>query len=190
MERGPIGARNVELSMVAGGGGSADGLTEDLGSIVRSFAIVDDGTTGDVEPGDPFVPDARPGARAPHAWLEADGARCSTLDLFGRGLTLLVQGPSADWRAAARRVTRATPGLPFATYGIGRGLRDVDGGFAATYGLEPGGAVLVRPDGIVAWRCRTAPADHAAALAEAIEVTLGRGTAAQAAAQRGQAVAA
>ncbi len=190
IERGPIGARNVELSMTPGGGGSADGLAEDLGSVVRSFAIVDDGTTGSVEPGDPFVPDARPGARAPHAWLEADGARLSTLDLFGRGLTMLVLGSAAEWRHAARSVARSSPALPLAIHGIGRGLRDVGGTFAATYGLEPGGAVLVRPDGTVAWRCRTSPADHRATLAQAVEVTLGRRGAAHAAVDGLRAVAA
>ena len=151
---------------------------------------MDDGTTGTVEPGDAYVPDARPGARAPHAWLEADGVRCSTLDLFGRGLTLLVQGSSAGWRAAARQVMRAAPGVPVAVHGIGRGLRDVDGAFAATYGLEAGGAVLVRPDGTVAWRCRRRPADRAEALAAAVAVTLGRGTSAEAAVKRGREVAA
>src|SRR5690606_25328965 len=34
-----------------------------------------------------YVPTARPGARAPHAWL-ADGR--STLDLFGHAFTLLI----------------------------------------------------------------------------------------------------
>ncbi len=190
MERGPIGRRNVELSMTPGGGGSADGLAEDLGSIVRSFAIVNDGTTATVEPGDAYVPDARPGARAPHAWLEADGVRCSTLDLFGRGLALLVRGSSGDWRSAARRVMGAAPGPPLAVHGIGRGLRDVDGAFAATYALEPGGAVLVRPDGTVAWRCRRPPVDRGEALATAVAVTLGRGTSADASVERGRTVAA
>src|SRR6185436_10353781 len=38
-ERGPIGRRNVAMSMAPAGGGSDDGLAEDLGSLVASAAI-------------------------------------------------------------------------------------------------------------------------------------------------------
>jgi putative polyketide hydroxylase len=33
-------------------------------------------------------------------------------------------------------------------------LRDVDGRWVSSYGVKKGGAVLVRPDGIIAWRAR------------------------------------
>ena len=60
------------------------------------------------EPGT-YVPTARPGSRAPHAWL-ADGR--STLDLFGRGFTLMGLGADASEaapliEAAARRARSA-----------------------------------------------------------------------------------
>lgn len=42
----------------------------------------------------------------------------------------------------------------------GAGLQD-RGGFAPAYGLAAGGAVLVRPDGHVAWRHARGPADRA-----------------------------
>ena len=57
-------------------------------------------------------------------------------------------------------------------------MRDTDGSFAEAYGLEDGGAVLVRPDGVVAWRCLTAPLDHGRALAAAVAIATGRGSAA------------
>ena len=119
-ERGPIGRRNVALSMEPDGGGSDDGLAEDLGPI-----------------------SARPGDRAPHVWVTIDGVRRSTLDLFGEALVLLVAGDGAPWTAAATDAGRSIP------------LRCVpiaDDAVAQAYGLEPGGAVLVRPDGIVAAR--------------------------------------
>ena len=153
-ERGPLGRRNVALSMVPGGAGSDDGLAEDLGWVARSAVIVDDGTPSASTDG-PFEPDARPGARAPHAWLSIGGQRLSTLDLFGRGLVLLTAGSGSDWRDAAAALTGDGP--PVSVRSIGDGVRDIDGTFADAYGLEPGGAVLVRPDGIVAWRSRTAP---------------------------------
>jgi 2-polyprenyl-6-methoxyphenol hydroxylase-like FAD-dependent oxidoreductase len=82
---------------------------------------------------------ARPGARAPHAWL-ADGR--STLDLFGKGFTLLRFGadapdPAALIAAAGRR------GVPLGVTTI------EDHAIAALYGRR---LVLVRPDGHVAWR--------------------------------------
>jgi 2-polyprenyl-6-methoxyphenol hydroxylase-like FAD-dependent oxidoreductase len=93
-----------------------------------------------------FVPAARPGTRAPHAWL---GDERSTLDLFGKGFVLLRLGeapPAADAlaRAAAERaVPLAIVDLP-------------DPNIAALYERP---LVLVRPDGHVAWRADEMPPD-------------------------------
>lgn len=182
-ERGPVGRRNVALSMSPAGGGSEDGLAEDLGWVARSSVIVDDATskaTGGErsEPGS-FRPDARPGARAPHAWLSIGNTRVSTLDLFGRGLVLLAAGNGAPWRDAAAELAASDgPEVPLHVRVVGRWMRDTDGSFAEAYGLEDGGAVLVRPDGVVAWRCLTAPLDHGRALAAAVAIATGRGSAA------------
>ena len=94
-----------------------------------------------------FVPVARPGTRAPHAWL-ADGR--STLDLFGRGFVLLRLGaapPAADALVAAARER----GVPLAGRRSGR-----SGDIAALYERR---LVLVRPDGHVAWRADVLPGD-------------------------------
>ncbi|MFB9331325.1 aromatic-ring hydroxylase C-terminal domain-containing protein, partial [Actinoplanes octamycinicus] len=45
-------------------------------------------------------------------------------------------------------------------------------GFRDRYGLAPGGAALVRPDGFVAWRAARRPADPAGALTEALRTVL------------------
>jgi len=81
----------------------------------------------------------RPGACAPHAWL-ADGR--STLDLFGKGFTLLRFGVPAPG-AAALAAAAQTRGVPFTEVAI------ADEAVAARYGTR---LVLVRPDGHVAWR--------------------------------------
>jgi putative polyketide hydroxylase len=53
-----------------------------------------------------------------------------------------------SWLDAASRSD-----LPVKAVQVGRnGLADTDGRWRNAYGLEPGGAVLVRPDGYVAWR--------------------------------------
>ena len=48
----------------------------------------------------------------------------------------------------------------WAPTGVASHVIDADG-FAAAYGRRRGGATLVRPDGVVAWRSR-GPADRAA----------------------------
>jgi 2-polyprenyl-6-methoxyphenol hydroxylase-like FAD-dependent oxidoreductase len=101
-----------------------------------------------VPPDDPgtYVATARPGHRAPHGWL-ADGR--STLDLFGRGFTLLGFGADAAEGApllqAAQR--RKVP-MTFAAV--------AEPTIATLYQRK---FVLVRPDGHVAWRDDRMPED-------------------------------
>jgi 2-polyprenyl-6-methoxyphenol hydroxylase-like FAD-dependent oxidoreductase len=105
-----------------------------------------DGT--EAPPDDPrsYAPTTCPGHRAPHAWL-ADGR--STLDLFGRGFTLLGFGATSHDAAplidAAK--TRKVP-LTFAAIDEPQ--------IAALYERK---FVLVRPDGHVAWRGDRMPDD-------------------------------
>lgn len=101
-----------------------------------------------------YTQTARPGARAPHAWL-SDGR--STLDLFGRDFVLLRLGSEAP--DAAPLMTAATErGLPLA-------VADIDQAeVRAAYGR---GLVLVRPDGHVAWR-GDAPPDKPMALIDRV----------------------
>jgi hypothetical protein len=56
---------------------------------------------------------------------------------------------------------------------LGRdGLEDPAGGFAAAYGIEPSGCVLVRPDGFVAWRARNDDDASATRLSEVVRSIL------------------
>ena len=74
------------------------------------------------------------------------------------------------WRAAT-----AGSAIPLDTVVIGPDgdLTDPDGTWHPTYGIDAGSAVLVRPDGYVAWRCR-ASADPASELRRAVGAILGR----------------
>ena len=60
-------------------------------------------------------------------------------------------------------------GLPLSVYRIGSDLLDVDGKWEWRYGVTPAGAVLLRPDGYVAWRARTAASSASTTLREALE---------------------
>ncbi len=96
-------------------------------------------------------PTTRPGAKIPHAWLiDRHGMRVSTLDVVGKGKFSLVTGLSGQaWRGAARAL-----GLPFLrTVVIGEpACQDVYCDWQRLREIDEAGALLVRPDGYVAWR--------------------------------------
>jgi hypothetical protein len=87
-----------------------------------------------------------PGSRAPHARL-ADGR--SILDLFGNGFTLLRLGNDAPDPSVLER-DFAERKVPLTTVSLGD---------PAIRTLYERSLVLVRPDGHVAWRGNTGPAD-------------------------------
>lgn len=102
----------------------------------------------------PEEPTARPGSRAPHVPLLRAGAPLSTRDLFGRGFVLLA-GPTADkWLMAAMDLDLRLDG-----YCVGFDLEDPAGRFTKAYGISDNGAVLVRPDGFIAWRAEGSDGD-------------------------------
>jgi hypothetical protein len=110
-----------------------------------SPVVVPDGTPPTPDDPSEYVPTARPGHRAPHAWL-ADGR--STIDLFGDGFTLLRLGGGAD--AGPLEAAAADRGVP---------LRVVAVDDPAVARLYERRLVLVRPDGMVAWRADSLPDD-------------------------------
>jgi glutathione S-transferase len=80
----------------------------------------------------------------------------SSIDLFGKGFVLLAGPQGEAWCDAARAAARKFENLPLEAYCVGSAeLHDPDGGFVDAYGLSASGAVLVRPDGFIAWRCKS-----------------------------------
>jgi hypothetical protein len=133
-----------------------------FGASYASRAVVPDGSppVPVANPVTDYVPSARPGSRAPHAWLQRNGAQVSTIDFLGRGFVLLTSAKATDWNEAARRV-----GIP------GHDLGDKE--WAAAYGVDESGAVLVRPDGYVGWRSASMAKDPVAALGGAMATIMG-----------------
>lgn len=110
----------------------------------------------------------RPGSRAPHVPLEREGRAISSIDLWGPGFVLVSARDATAWQASGQRLIGE---LPLESLQIGAaGLRDPSGAFEGAYGISTTGAVLVRPDGIVAWRV----ADSAEASAERLALVLRR----------------
>ena len=154
-ERGPVSrdicrANQAMWTSMAESGSSAaptDLRMLDMGYRYASDLIIgrDDGPVLDAAA--TYTPSANPGARAPHAWLD-DDRRQSTLDAYGRGFVLVCRRRSTWPQIVVRYQDPGT--VPVAALDTERA--DV----VAAYGLDRGGhvdgAVLVRPDGHIAWR--------------------------------------
>ena len=163
----------VRAGLAARPGGGRQGM--DLGFRYEEGAVASDGTTPPSvdDPASTYVQNACPGGRAPHMWVERGGERTSTLDVFGAGFVLLT-GPAGDaWRAAADEAA-GPRGVPIEVLSVGpdSSLQAPAGRFEDLHGLEPGGAVLVRPDGFVGWRSQEAGDAPAEALAGALDTIL------------------
>jgi hypothetical protein len=102
---------------------------------------------------DPMQPSGRPGSRAPHVRIVHKSATLSTLDLFGRDFVLLSGSQGNPWLRAAEGIAD-TAGVDIAAYGIGQNIQDVESLWPQKYDVTAVGAVLVRPDGIIAWRAK------------------------------------
>ena len=113
--------------------------------------VVPDGTPPTPDEPSEYVQTARPGHRAPHAWL-ADGR--STIDLFGDGFTLLRLGFAGD--VTPLTAAAADGGVPLRVVTVD------DPAIARLYERQ---LVLVRPDGMVAWRADSLPGNASALIA-------------------------
>ncbi len=112
----------------------------------QSPIIVPDGSAATVLEPSAYTQIARPGHRAPHAWL-GDGR--STIDLFGRGFVLLRFGETPpDCSALVDAAKRKQ--MPLDVVDITR---------SSIVELYERRLVLVRPDGHCAWRGDSLPAD-------------------------------
>ena len=153
-----------------------DGLS--FGYLYDSPAVVGDATAPVVSEVGSYRPSAHPGARAPHVWLRRDGAEVSTIDLSDGRFALMTASPA--WAAAGRAVVQRVPvelGSLLIGPGSGADLQDPQGRWARAYGTGQDGAVLVRPDGHVAWRTMAAAwesRDPEAVLAEVLDTVLRR----------------
>jgi 2,4-dichlorophenol 6-monooxygenase len=132
-----------------------DMLGLQLGFSYDAGALVPDGSAGP-RPATSvrdFVPTARPGARVPHAWVDRDATRCSSLDLIrGDAFTLVVAAGGEAWA----NVKQEAGTVPLRTLVAGRDFTDPEGVWLRTCGLGDRGALLVRPDQHVAWRAADA----------------------------------
>jgi 2,4-dichlorophenol 6-monooxygenase len=154
----------------------------ELGYVYTSDVIAQEATPAPQPERDPvlyYTPTTRPGARVPHARLERDGQPLSSLDLVDpKGFTLLTGVGGHNWQTSAEQIAERVR-TPITVHVIGErgGLYDPYGDWANRCEVDTTGAVLVRPDGHVVWRCPTATPDGPQQLSDAIERALGLSTA-------------
>ncbi len=115
----------------------------------------------------------RPGTRLPHVWLERDNKRISALDLVDDHFVLLVGSEGDGWKAAVQACTEQLH-IPLTLYRIGgETVHDPSGTWCEQNGVGKTGAVLVRPDGIVAWRTKQLAPNPATVLINVLTHVLG-----------------
>jgi 2-polyprenyl-6-methoxyphenol hydroxylase-like FAD-dependent oxidoreductase len=142
-----------------------DDASIELGPVYRSAAVLGDPDDDGRPVVDPRDPGGRPGTRAPHLSVELDGVPISTLDVLGRGFVLLAGPTGQAWCDAARTVAAGLD-VPLVAHRVSAdgSLVDRTKSFPGVFGTGDDGAVVVRPDGIVAWRTRAASPDPGADL--------------------------
>ena len=135
-----------------------------LGFSYEEGAVIPDGTARGGHWTRIYLPSDRPGGRFPHLWLDMARKR-STLDWFDKEFTVVTGPLGGEWLEAGRDVS--------GKLGIPLHLQQLPNAHQSD-GIQMGlrGAVLVRPDGHVAWRMSYIPENPARELAGALQNVL------------------
>ncbi|MFL6000556.1 MAG: FAD-dependent oxidoreductase [Streptomyces sp.] len=179
-------ARSVEHShpgfAPSPGAGGGTGPQRGILNVALGYRYPQGAVVG-TDPATPVVPErldlsGAPGSRAPHVAVRHRGERISTLDLYETSFVLLsAAGDPSGWHEAAVRLAEETS-VPLASYRVGHGsgaelTPEGDADWSAAHGTTPEGAVLVRPDGFVAWRSPGPVPDAGSALRQVLTTLLG-----------------
>ncbi len=93
-----------------------------------------------------YKPSAKVGARAPHCWLLKENEEKSTLDLYDNQFVLVCHPTARYWQDKFRQFP-----CKIVTIGEQGEYLDKNHDFLEKYEISKKGAVLVRPDGHIAW---------------------------------------
>lgn len=163
------------------GGGGGGGPQRGILNVVLGYRYPQGAVVG-TDPAAPVVPErfdlsGEPGSRAPHLAVRHRGERISTLDLYERSFVLLSDADDpSGWHEAALRLAEAMS-VPLTSYRVGSAsdaelTPEGDTDWSAVHGTTPGGAVLVRPDGFVAWRSAGVDPDAESTLRDVLTTLL------------------
>lgn len=119
-------------------------------------ALVPDGTAAPARDpmGHHFVATTRPGHRMAHAWIDYKGDRISTLDLARPDGFILITGQKGVWETIVQ-ATVDKLGIPLDLVVIADDSEytDTRREWLRVREISESGAILLRPDHHVAWRC-------------------------------------
>jgi hypothetical protein len=133
-----------------------------------AFILEQDSTPSDIFE-DARRPTASPGARAPHITVRDTGRSSAIHDLTGTAFLLLTTVRTDHWVTAAHQAQQDS-GVQLHVVRVDRDDSEAMRRFEEAYGLVDDGAILIRPDGIIAWRSSLAHAD--CSLGEALREVL------------------
>ncbi|MFC8084900.1 FAD-dependent oxidoreductase [Streptomyces sp. NPDC057340] len=167
-----------------GAGGPGGGPQRGILNVALGYRYPRGAVVG-ADPATPVVPEGldltgAPGSRAPHLWLRRGEEHLSTLDLYEDSLVLLSDAAQpTGWHEAAAEVAAAMR-VPLKSYRVGGTPAadlvpdDEETDWARAHGVARDGAVLVRPDGFVAWRSPGPVPDPASMLRQVVASVLAR----------------
>jgi FAD binding domain len=141
-----------------------DDLNIEMGYLYDSSAVVPETGADNHRQENPRESRGRPGSRAPHLWLEPEK---STLDLFDRNFALLIGFEGERWLESARSAAQQLS-ISLDVHRIAQPSS------CEAYGISATGAVLVRPDGFVAWRAHSVTSSCESSLVQALSAVLHR----------------
>ncbi|KAK9236437.1 FAD binding domain-containing protein [Lipomyces kononenkoae] len=142
-----------------------DDVAMEFGQLYRSGGIISV-ADGLPDAKSPTEWKGQPGTRAPHVRLRRGGEIISSLDLAGK--TWVVVSEDQWWEEVTIK-TAQDVGVDCNFVHIGGEVKEEElGKFGTSFGVTKTGAVLVRPDGYVAWRVETKPGDAASVFRQAL----------------------
>ncbi len=149
------------------------------GAVIFDKDYEDDGKS-DIDPRQSF---ALPGTRAPHVEIFIGNKRSSIIDLYGQNFVLVTSNHAAEWGKAVEKLANELdvfidfkvinpPGTNAQYVELPIHREKISSPFSLpfceAYGITPNGAVLVRPDGYVAWREKSFSLKSQAIMREAL----------------------
>jgi len=151
----------------------------EFGFRAASPAVIPDGSVEPPSVDDMRVyrPDTRPGSPLPHAWVENERGRTPLRQVAPPSAFMLIAGEDGQaWCDAARRAA-AERGINLVAVRVGH----LDGdwldprlAFLRLREFGPAGAILVRPDRVIAWRSMGGVDDPRRELGAALDRVLAR----------------
>jgi 2,4-dichlorophenol 6-monooxygenase len=131
-----------------------DRIGLDIGYVYDDGALVRDARATPEPANDvtQYVPSTAPGARFPHLWLDPAHTRSTHDVLDSEGYTLLLGDDGSPWQNALRSVGPLRSKLKIAFLGAMCEGEEQSRALVELCAIERDGALLVRPDGHVAWR--------------------------------------